>query len=225
MTSEHTPLLASNTNSGPAPGTTTTAATANAATTIATTTSPRNGDVLKFLRYGEANTFAPCTSLVLIYDVFRGSTVGAFCNYVQQAQDIVLKDVVDPEVIFDHLQSKNEELLLADCRVFTTKRHSAFHLGEARTFAETDQKPNPKRPATSYGNPKIGGDSNTNEKQEYVGVFFIFELKNSSIFPSMIFLRAFSILRRYWFGQDIRDIYPVVLGPPETASTPDGQAS
>ena len=71
-------------------------------------------DVLKFLRYGEPNTFAPRTTLVLLYDVFRGSTVGVFRAFIQQAQDIVLKGEDDPEVIFDHVQSKHEELLLAD---------------------------------------------------------------------------------------------------------------
>lgn len=44
-----------------------------------------------------------------------------------------------------------------------------------------------------------------------------------SLFPNS--LGAFFSLRRYWFGQDIRDISPVVLGPPETTSTPDGQTS
>ena len=90
-------------------------------------------NVLKFLRYGEANTFAPRTSIVLLYDVFRGSSVGAFRAYVQQAQDIVLKDETDPEIIFNHLQSKYEELLLADRWVPMKKKASAFALGEPQT--------------------------------------------------------------------------------------------
>ena len=99
-------------------------------------------NVLKFLRYGEPNTFAPRTTIVLIYDVFRGTTVSAFRAYVQQAQDIVLKDVTDPEVIFDHLQLKYEELLLADRWVPTKKKQSVFHLGnneKPKTYSETDK--------------------------------------------------------------------------------------
>ena len=97
-------------------------------------------NVLKFLRYGEPNTFAPRTTLVMVYDVFRGSSVGAFRNYVQQAQDIVLADETRIEVIFDHFQSKYEELLLADRWVPTRKKPSAFHLGEAtKTYAEADK--------------------------------------------------------------------------------------
>ena len=107
-------------------------------------------NVLKFLRYGEANSFAPRTSIVLLFDVFRGSTVSVFCNYVQQAQDIVLKDVTNVETIFDHLQSKYEELLLADRWVPTKKKSSAFVLGEphTRTFkeAEEDKKSPPASP-------------------------------------------------------------------------------
>eukprot|EP00977_Amphora_coffeiformis_P021331 scaffold9179_cov159-Amphora_coffeaeformis.AAC.1 len=42
------------------------------------------------------------------------TSVASFRNHVQQAQDIILKDVTQPEMIFDHLQVKYEELLLAD---------------------------------------------------------------------------------------------------------------
>ncbi len=109
-------------------------------------------NVLKFLRYGEPNTFAPRTTIVLVYDVFRGSSVGVFRAYVQQAQDIVLKDETNIEVIFDHLQAKYEELLLADRWVPTKKKQSAFVLGEpaTRTYVDADkdkspsQKPPPK---------------------------------------------------------------------------------
>ena len=78
---------------------------------------------------------------MLLYDVFRGSSIGAFRAYTQQAQDIVLKGVTDPEAIFDHLQSKYEELLLADRWVATKKSKSAFVLadGKTRTYKEADK--------------------------------------------------------------------------------------
>ena len=105
-------------------------------------------NVLKFLRFGEAETFAPRTTIVILYDVFRGTSVAAFRNFVQQAQDIILKDVTDPEIIFDHLQSKYEELLLADRWVPTKKRHSAFHMGETQTYADADKKLNNEKKAS-----------------------------------------------------------------------------
>ena len=114
-------------------------------------------NVLKFLRFGEVDSFAPRTTLVLLYDVFRGSTVGVFRAFIQQAQDIVLKDVPDPEVIFDHIQSKYEELLLADRWVPTKKKASVFVLGDApktKTYAETDSKG------------KGGGNGDDNKKKE-----------------------------------------------------------
>ena len=104
-------------------------------------------NVLKFLRFGEAETFAPRTTIVILYDVFRGTTVSAFRNFVQQAQDIILKDISDPEIIFDHLQSKYEELLLADRWVPTKKRQSAFHVGETQTYVDADKKDKDKKPA------------------------------------------------------------------------------
>ena len=113
-------------------------------------------NVLKFLRYGEANSYAPRTSIVLLYDVFRGTSVGAFRAYVQQAQDIVLKDATDPEMIFDHLQLKYEELLLADRWVPTKKKPSAFHLGEPRTYtdAEIEKKKKDETDGDKKGNGK-----------------------------------------------------------------------
>eukprot|EP00977_Amphora_coffeiformis_P006567 scaffold1406_cov167-Amphora_coffeaeformis.AAC.1 len=65
-------------------------------------------NVLKFLRYGETNSFAPPMTITIIYDVFRGTSVASFRNHVQQAQDIILKNVTQPEAIFDHLQVKYE---------------------------------------------------------------------------------------------------------------------
>ena len=121
-------------------------------------------NVLKFLRYGEANTFAPRTTIVMIYDVFRGTTVGAFRAYVQQAQDIVLKDVHDPEVIFDHFQLKYEELLLADRWVPTKKRQSAFHLGDQKTqtYVEADKK---KSPNNNNGSNSNNGNNNAPRRE------------------------------------------------------------
>jgi hypothetical protein len=117
-------------------------------------------NVLKFLRHGEANTFAPRTAIVLLCDVFRGSTVGAFRAHVQQAQDIVLKGIN----FFDHFQAKCEELLLADRWVPTKKRVSAFHLGGERTstHAEHDDKNQDK----NNGNGGKKDDKNKGEKGE-----------------------------------------------------------
>lgn len=109
-------------------------------------------NVLKFLRYGEVETFAPRTTLVLVYDVFRGSTVGAFRAYVQQAQDIVLKGEANVEIIFDHLQSKYEELLLADRWVPTKKRQSAFHMGDANTRTYAEAEADKKKPPSNDNN-------------------------------------------------------------------------
>ena len=99
-------------------------------------------NVLKFLRFGEPNSFAPRTTLTLIYDVFRGSSISIYRAFVQQAQDIVLKDITDPEAIFDHMLLKYEELLLADRWVPTRKQKSAFVMGEpkTKTFLEADTK-------------------------------------------------------------------------------------
>lgn len=118
-------------------------------------------NILKFLRYGEPTTFAPRTTLVLVYDVFRGCTVTAFRAFVQQAQDIVLKDETSIDVIFDHLQSKYEELLLADRWVPTKKRQSAFTLGEpkTRTYADAEKDKDSSKPSSS-------GKSNNDKPRE-----------------------------------------------------------
>ena len=99
-------------------------------------------NLLKFLRYGSPGSFAPRTTIVMLFDVFRGSTVGVFRNYVQQAQDIVLKDETDVEKIFDHFQSKYEELLLADRWVPTKKKPSAFTVGDInpKTYADHESE-------------------------------------------------------------------------------------
>ena len=118
-------------------------------------------NILKFLRYGEATTFAPRTTLVLVYDVFRGSTVTAFRAFIQQAQDIVLKDETSIDVIFDHIQSKHEELLLADRWVPTKKRQSAFTLGDqkTRTYTDAEKDKNSSKPSSS-------GKSNNDKPRE-----------------------------------------------------------
>lgn len=106
-------------------------------------------NVLKFLRYGEANSFAPRTTITLLYDVFRGSTVSSFRNYVQQAQDIVLVNNQDPEEIFDHLQLKYEELLLADRWVPMKKKGSAFAMGEPELKSYADHEKSAKAKNTT----------------------------------------------------------------------------
>eukprot|EP00977_Amphora_coffeiformis_P004021 scaffold803_cov127-Amphora_coffeaeformis.AAC.1 len=105
-------------------------------------------NVLKFLRYGETNSFAPPTTITIIYDVFRGTSVASFCNHVQQAQDIILKNVTQPEAIFDHLQVKYEELLLADRWVPMKKKPSVIAFGEPATksYVEAKKQKGPKTP-------------------------------------------------------------------------------
>ena len=131
-------------------------------------------NVLKFLRFGEANSFAPPTTIIMLYDVFRGTSVATFRNHVQQAQDIILKDVKDPELIFDHLQIKYEELLLADRWVPMKKKSSAFVLGEpqTKTFVEAEkQKQKPAETPKSDGGGKkpieMVKDANGKDRRAY----------------------------------------------------------
>lgn len=137
-------------------------------------------NVLKFLRYKEANSFAPPTTITIIYDVFRGTTVGAFRNHVQQAQDIILKHVSDPELIFDHLQIKYEELLLADRWVSMKKKPSAFVMGDpqSKSYVDTDKQKsgngnsqksqNPKESSgKKSGSPPMVKDSNGKDRYVY----------------------------------------------------------
>eukprot|EP00977_Amphora_coffeiformis_P022468 scaffold10873_cov140-Amphora_coffeaeformis.AAC.2 len=100
------------------------------------------------IRERETNSFAPPTTITIIYDVFRGTSVSSFRNHVQQAQDIILKDVTQPEAIFDHLQVKYEELLLADRWVPMKKKPSAFAFGEPATksYVEAKKQKGPKTP-------------------------------------------------------------------------------
>ncbi len=112
-------------------------------------------NVLKFLRHGEANAFAPRTTLVILCDVFRGTSVAVHRAFVQQAQDIILKNETDPEVIFDHLQLKHEELLLADRWVPTEKKPAAFvlHDSKTRTFVDADKDKDDKDKDTKKQRP------------------------------------------------------------------------
>eukprot|EP00977_Amphora_coffeiformis_P020346 scaffold8126_cov170-Amphora_coffeaeformis.AAC.20 len=104
-------------------------------------------NILKFLCFGETNSFALPTTITIIYDVFRGTSVVSFRNHVQQAQDIILKDVTQPEATFDHLQVKYEELLLADHWVPMKKKPSAFAFGEPATksYVEAEKQKGPTR--------------------------------------------------------------------------------
>lgn len=136
-------------------------------------------NVLKFLRFKEANSFAPPTTITIIYDVFRGTTVGAFRNHVQQAQDIILKGTQDPEVIFDHLQIKYEELLLADRWVSMKKKASAFVMGDpqSKSYVDTDKSKSGNGNSQKTQNPKDSGNTkpgsppkvkDSNGKERYV---------------------------------------------------------
>jgi hypothetical protein len=103
--------------------------------------------------------------------VFRGTTVATFRNHVQQAQDILLKGVTDPEQIFDHLQLKYEELLMADRWVSMKKKTSAFVLGEPanKTYVEDEKaktgKTSGKEPAKKPNNLELVKDANGKQRR------------------------------------------------------------
>ena len=86
-------------------------------------------NLLKFLCYGETDFFAPRTTITMIFDVLKGTTVNGFCSYVQQLQDFQLKDG-QPKEIFDKVQGKCNELILADHWVSQKKKGSVFVAGK-----------------------------------------------------------------------------------------------
>ena len=95
-------------------------------------------NLLKFLRYGEPDSFAPRTTTTLIFDVLKGTSVNAFRAYVQQLQDFELKDGT-PEDIFDAAQTKYDELILSDRWVVHSKKKSSFLAGK---YADAEKKNN-----------------------------------------------------------------------------------
>ena len=97
-------------------------------------------NVLKFLRYGEANTFAPRTTTTIIFDVFRGSSVAPFRSYVQHLQDFELGASTSPEAIFDSVLMKYSELLLSERWVPQKKAASAFFMGEPNSYEKAEQE-------------------------------------------------------------------------------------
>ena len=98
-------------------------------------------NVLKFLRFGEVNSFAPRTTLTLVYDVFRGTSVGPFRAYIQQLQDFQMGTTnVQAEDLFSTIQLKYEELLMADRWAPQKKRPSTFHLGDPKTYVQDDNR-------------------------------------------------------------------------------------
>lgn len=99
-------------------------------------------NLLKFLRFGETTSFAPRTTIPMIYDVFRGTSVGSFRAYVQQLQDFELTLSTNVETIFDKVQLKYDELVLSDRWVPTKKKGSAFLVG--RYEDADDEKSAPK---------------------------------------------------------------------------------
>ena len=125
-------------------------------------------NVLKFLRFGETNSFAPPTTITIIYDVFRGCSVPAFCNHVQQAQDIILKDVRDPEQIFDHLSIKYDELILADRWIAFKKKASAFVMGDPQTKTYTESAKSHTSSSNGNGNGKPSSGKNSTSSKENV---------------------------------------------------------
>ena len=97
-------------------------------------------NLLKFLRYGETDSYAPRTTTTLLYDVFRGTSVGGFRAYVQSLQDFQLHLDYNPEDLFDKIQLKYDELLLADRWVPQRKKGSSFLAGR---YEEAATKPAP----------------------------------------------------------------------------------
>ena len=101
-------------------------------------------NVLRFLRYGEATTYAPRTTVIMLYDVFRGTSIPAFRNYIQQLQDFQLGLNIHPELLFDKVQLKYEELLLADRWVPQKKKGSVFIAGGHQTYVKDDEEKSSK---------------------------------------------------------------------------------
>ena len=102
-------------------------------------------NLLKFLRYGEADSFAPRTTITMIFDVLKGTTVNGFRAYIQQLQDFQLKDG-RPEEIFDKAQGKYNELILADRWVSQKKKGSVFVAGK---YAELESAKQGKKTAST----------------------------------------------------------------------------
>ena len=104
-------------------------------------------NLLKFLRYGEATTFAPRNSVTIIYDVFKGTSVTPFRAYMQHLQDFKLGNTsaVMPESIFEHAQTKYNELILADKWVPMKKKPAAFLAGKYEETEIAEQKSGKKK--------------------------------------------------------------------------------
>ena len=93
--------------------------------------------VLGFLRYGKPESFAPRSTMTILFDIFRGTSVGGFRAHVQHLQDFKLKDQATPDLLFEALQDKYEELLLADRWVPTKKQKSSF-VADTKSYAKHD---------------------------------------------------------------------------------------
>ena len=110
-------------------------------------------NLLKFLRYGEPDSFAPRTTTTIIFDVFKGTSINAFRSYVQNLQDFQLKDGT-PEQIFDAVQVKYDELILSDRWVSHSKKKSSFLAGK---YAEAEKQGGGKKPQDTKPEEKTGG--------------------------------------------------------------------
>ena len=98
-------------------------------------------NLLKFLRYSETDSFAPRTTITVVYDFIKGMTVNSFHAYIQQLQDFQLKDGL-VEDIFNKVQEKYDKLILADCWVSHKKKGSVFVAGK---YAEAEANKQDKK--------------------------------------------------------------------------------
>ena len=113
-------------------------------------------NVLKFLRYGEVDSFAPRTTMKLLFQVLQGTSVSTFRTYVQGLEDFHRNIATEPEELFNLAQAKYEELLTGQRWVQTTKKGSAFQLGGMKhsPYASTDEKQQVPHDSSPADNPK-----------------------------------------------------------------------
>ena len=119
----------------------------------------------KFLGWGTTDSFAPKTTPTIVFDIFRGTSIAVFRNYMQNLQDFDLKNTSDLEQIFTKAQDKYDELVLSDRWVPTKKKGSNFYA--QGSFAESGKKggkPNNGNP--QGGNPGNGKQGEPKQKKE-----------------------------------------------------------
>ena len=120
-------------------------------------------NVLRFLRYGEEGSYAPKTTLQIVLDIFRGSSVTAFRAFVQNLQDFQKVDD-EMDAILTKIQDKYDELVLAGRWVATKKRGSVFVGESTRSYAEHDRQHQSSSGNNNRKNKNNNNNSNDSDK-------------------------------------------------------------